>query len=128
MVLLIDPVGEIARIGLAENGTVVAKDPFVAGGALAENLAGRIAQMLTARGATFADLTRIRVHCGPGKFSAVRIGVVTANVLGCALGIPVAGVSGAIATLAELLAAKADADVPVLPIYDRPPQVTFPTV
>ena len=44
------------------------------------------------RGRVAADLTGIAVGVGPGPYTGLRVGVVTAKVLGAALGIPVYGV------------------------------------
>lgn len=58
----------------------------------AERLAPSIAEVLAAAGADRRDLSAIAVGVGPGPFTGLRVGVVTARVLGAALGIPVYGV------------------------------------
>ena len=51
-----------------------------------------IAQVLAGAGASRADLTAVAVGVGPGPYTGLRVGVVTARVLGAVLGIPVHGV------------------------------------
>jgi tRNA threonylcarbamoyl adenosine modification protein YeaZ len=58
----------------------------------AELLVPAIAQVLADGGADRADLTHVAVGVGPGPYTGLRVGVVTARVLGAALGIPVFGV------------------------------------
>ncbi len=58
----------------------------------AELLAPAIAKVIADAGAERADLTGIAVGVGPGPYTGLRVGVVTAKVLGAALGIPVFGV------------------------------------
>jgi tRNA threonylcarbamoyladenosine biosynthesis protein TsaB len=79
------------------------------------------------------DLSGIIVVSGPGGFTSVRIGVVTANTLGFALGIPVAGirkVEGA--TVKELIREglkrlkKVKVGEIVLPFYGKEPNITKP--
>lgn len=79
------------------------------------------------------DLGGIIVVSGPGGFTATRIGVVTANTLGFALGIPVAGirkVEGATAkeSIREGLKRfkKVKAGEIVLPFYSQEPNITKP--
>jgi tRNA threonylcarbamoyladenosine biosynthesis protein TsaB len=57
-----------------------------------ERLAPLIRDTLDAAGATPADLTDLAVGTGPGPFTGLRVGLVTAVTMGLALGIPVHGV------------------------------------
>ncbi len=59
----------------------------------AERLIPLLEEVLTAGGATWADLTRIGVGVGPGNFTGIRIGVSAARGLALALEIPSIGVT-----------------------------------
>ncbi|MBS4032092.1 MAG: tRNA (adenosine(37)-N6)-threonylcarbamoyltransferase complex dimerization subunit type 1 TsaB [Clostridiales bacterium] len=65
-----------------------------------ERLLPLIAEMLRAIGFAPGDLAGVAVAVGPGSFTGLRIGVVTARALGQALHLPLAGIS----TLAGLAA------------------------
>ena len=73
-----------------------------------EKLAPLVRDTLAAAGASAADLTDIAVGTGPGPFTGLRVGLVTALTLGHALGIPVHGVCSLDALAEQALAEHAD--------------------
>jgi len=74
----------------------------------AELLAPAIAKLIADAGASQRDLTGIAAGVGPGPYTGLRVGLVTARVLGAALGIPVYGVC----TLDVIAADVASSDTP----------------
>ena len=73
-------------------------------------LAPAIAKVIADAGASQHDLTGIVAGVGPGPFTGLRVGLVTARVLGDALSIPVYG----LCTL-DVIAADVDAGEPGAP-------------
>ncbi|WP_276800009.1 tRNA (adenosine(37)-N6)-threonylcarbamoyltransferase complex dimerization subunit type 1 TsaB [Cellulomonas iranensis] len=58
----------------------------------AERLMPQVTELLARRGATVRDLRSVVVGTGPAPFTGLRVGLVTARVLGLAVGVPVHGV------------------------------------
>lgn len=76
-----------------------------------EKLAPLVRDTLAAAGATPADLTDIVVGTGPGPFTGLRVGMVTAVTMGHALGIPVHGVCSLDVIAEEALAGCAASEL-----------------
>lgn len=72
-----------------------------------EHLAPLIAEALASAGATVSDVTGIAVGVGPGPFTGLRVGLVTARTLGLALDVPVHGVCTLDVLAAEAVASGA---------------------
>lgn len=81
--------GQDITIGLLEGSKFLFKKKFAAEYSQAEKLLPEIAKMLKTRKLDISEVKGIEVENRGGSFTALRIGVVTANALGYALGIPV---------------------------------------
>jgi tRNA threonylcarbamoyl adenosine modification protein YeaZ len=57
-----------------------------------ELLMPAVTAVLSQAGATLGDVTAVAVGTGPGPYTGLRVGLVTARALGAALGVPVHGV------------------------------------
>ncbi|MGC4152823.1 MAG: tRNA (adenosine(37)-N6)-threonylcarbamoyltransferase complex dimerization subunit type 1 TsaB [Propionicimonas sp.] len=91
IVLGIDTSGVVCA-GVAVDGAVAASGVVPDTRAHAEQLMPLVQQVLAEAGLTLAEIDRIAVGVGPGPFTGLRVGVVTAITLGEALGVPVRGV------------------------------------
>lgn len=78
-----------------------------------ELLAMQVERVLAAARVARTDLNEVVVGVGPGPFTGLRVGVVTARVLGAVLDVPVSGVCSL-----DALAAAADVDGPLLVATD----------
>ena len=104
MLLAFDTATPAVTVALHDGSHVVAQHTVVDPRRHGELLAPGIAQVLKSAGCTTSNLTQVAVGVGPGPFTGLRVGLVTARVLGDALGIPVVGVC----TL-DVLASEVDA-------------------
>lgn len=90
-----------------------------------EKLHTEIAKFLKKSKIKLSDLDKVGVVVGPGHFSRVRTGVVTANTLAYALDIPVVGVRKTEELdFKSILKLKGQKSVEVY--YDREPNITQP--
>ncbi|MFT3969443.1 MAG: tRNA (adenosine(37)-N6)-threonylcarbamoyltransferase complex dimerization subunit type 1 TsaB [Micropruina sp.] len=93
------------RVGLAGGAGVLAARAVTDSRAHAEQLMPLVNAVLAEAGRTLADVGLIVVGVGPGPFTGLRVGVVTAQTLACALGVPVRGVCSLDAVAAGHVAA-----------------------
>ena len=104
LLLGLDTATPAVTVALHDGGQPLAQLVTVDAHRHAELLAPAIAKVVADAGATPHDLTAIAVGVGPGPYTGLRVGLVTARVLGAALGIPVHG----LCTL-DVIAADVDA-------------------
>jgi tRNA threonylcarbamoyladenosine biosynthesis protein TsaB len=92
LVLALDTSGAAVTVALHDGGAVVARRSTLDARRHAELLAPSIVAVLHEAGASRKDVTAVAAGVGPGPFTGLRAGVVTARVLGLALGVEVVGV------------------------------------
>jgi len=95
MILYIDTtVNDLITIGLKDKRKFIIKKKFKSKRTQAEKLLPAIDKLLKDRGVKLSGLESIEIVNQGGSFTSLRIGVVTANALAYALGIPVIGERG----------------------------------
>ena len=94
LLLALDTSTPAVTVALHDGSAVLAESTVVDARRHGELLAPGIEDVLARAGAGVADLTDVVVGVGPGPFTGLRVGVVTARVMGAALGVPVHGVCG----------------------------------
>ena len=92
LLLAFDTATPAVTVALHDGQRVLAEMATVDARRHGELLAPSIAKVIADAGADSRDLTAIAVGVGPGPFTGLRVGVVTARVFGRTLGIPVHGV------------------------------------
>jgi tRNA threonylcarbamoyladenosine biosynthesis protein TsaB len=92
LILAFDTATPAVTVALHDGSGVVAHESAVDARRHGELLAPSIARILAKAGAEPGDLTAIAVGTGPGPYTGLRVGLVTARVLGSALSVPVDGV------------------------------------
>jgi tRNA threonylcarbamoyladenosine biosynthesis protein TsaB len=109
LVVGFDTATPAVSVALHDGDKVVASAMTVDARRHGELLAPMLANVLAEATATRADLTGIAVGVGPGPYTGLRVGLVTARVLGAVLGIPVHGVCTLDIIAAQALAAQGQA-------------------
>ena len=105
MLLGLDTATPAVTVALGDGLQVLAESTVVDARRHGELLAPGIERVLAGAGVDRRALTGVAVGVGPGPFTGLRVGLMTARMLGAALGIPVHGVC----TL-DLLAAASGLD------------------
>lgn len=93
LILGIETSTEFASISLARDGKILSEYKFFAYKKLLEKLIPLIDFLLKENNFKISDIEGIGVTTGPGSFTGIRIGVLTAKTLSQCLSIPVAGFS-----------------------------------
>jgi len=92
LLLAFDTATPAVTVALHDGSSVVAHETAVDARRHGELLVPSIARVLDKAGARPADLTAIAVGTGPGPYTGLRVGLVTARVLASALSVPVDGI------------------------------------
>jgi len=110
VLLAFDTSSAAVTVALADpvSGSVLASSSAVDALRHGELLAPAIAEALVVAGASVRDLTKIAVGVGPGPFTGLRVGLVTARTMADVLGIEVAGVCSL-----DILARQSSLGLPV---------------
>ncbi|ADB35041.1 peptidase M22 glycoprotease [Kribbella flavida DSM 17836] len=110
MLLAFDTSSAAVTVALADpvSGVVAGSSTSVDALRHGELLAPAIAEVLATAGAGVQDLTKIAVGTGPGPFTGLRVGLVTARTMADVLGIEVVGVCSL-----DVLAKQSDLALPV---------------
>ena len=120
MELYIDTTGgDYIEIALLKRGAFICKKKFKAKYRQAEKLLPGIKEILAKNKINIANIKKVKVANKENEktsFTALRIGVVTANALGYALGIPVTGEKNSVSKGQQFSIVK--------PIYNRKPNIT----
>lgn len=113
MLLAFDTATPAVTVALHDGTRVRSEHTVVDARRHGELLGPGIDRVLSDAGISASELTRIAVGVGPGPFTGLRVGLMTARALGDALGIPVEGVC----TL-DIIAADVVAEGPFLVATD----------
>jgi tRNA threonylcarbamoyl adenosine modification protein YeaZ len=92
LILGIDTSTSAVAVALSDGREVLARAERLDPRAHTEALAPLVQEVLGAAGVAPRDLTDVAVGTGPGPFTGLRVGLVTAVVLGHTVGVPVHGV------------------------------------
>jgi tRNA threonylcarbamoyladenosine biosynthesis protein TsaB len=93
VILALDTSADVAGVATARGDQLLASDSVPAVGEQAEKLAPLIAASMKQAGLSFSDLSGVVCAVGPGPYTGLRVGVMTAQIIASAMGLPAYGVS-----------------------------------
>ncbi len=105
LILAFDTATPAVTVALCDGSGVLEQESAQDARRHGELLAPFIGQVLARTGAGVGDLTAVAVGTGPGPYTGLRVGLVTAEVLGSTLGIPVHGICSLDVIAAAFIAA-----------------------
>ena len=103
MLLALDTATPLVTVALHDGDRVVVEHSSEAPMKHGEQLAPLVARCLEEAGLVRQDLTAVAVGTGPGPFTGLRVGLVTARTLGLVLDVPVYGVCSLDVVAAEVV-------------------------
>ena len=113
--------GDFIEVLIKDKNNIIAGKKIFVSRKEAEKLLPLIVSLLKKEKAVLKDIKKIQVVNQGGTFTSLRVGVITANALGYALGVPVK--SGDRDKGTGIRKEKLKFDI-VEPIYDRGPNIT----
>jgi tRNA threonylcarbamoyl adenosine modification protein YeaZ len=105
LVLALDT-STVVNVGLARGAQVLAAATVADQMAHVEQLMPLVSECVDTVGIRLADIDKLIVGLGPGPFTGLRVGVVTARVLGFALGVELRGICSLDVLAAQFVAAS----------------------
>lgn len=123
---------EYVNLALIDKGLIFSQAKFKAKYRQSEKLLPAIDKLLKKQKCKLSSLQAIGVVCGPGPFTALRIGIAIANTLAWTNKIPAFGIKleelsdmKKIAEIIERKSKKAKVGQIVLPFYGKEPNITL---
>ena len=117
LLLALDTATPAVTVALHDGSSVVASSGRLDARRHGELLLPTVDRVLAEAGVRLAEVTDIAVGVGPGPYTGLRVGLVTADTFGATLGVPVHGVC-TLDGLAHAFAASAPADGPFVVATD----------
>jgi tRNA threonylcarbamoyladenosine biosynthesis protein TsaB len=109
--LLIETSGRVGRVGLAVGPGMIAESVLDATRRHARDLAPAVADVLRGQGWAARELGGVLVSLGPGSYTGLRVGVMSAKALAYATGCPAVGVPTFHATARQAVVPGNELDV-----------------
>lgn len=93
VILALDTSASTAGVAVARGDLLLASDSVPAIGQQAEKLASQVEVVMNQAGVSFSDLSAVVCAVGPGPYTGLRVGVMTAQIIAAAVGVGACGIS-----------------------------------